>query len=148
MSQLNVQIRPATLEDVEPIAELSEQLWYPVTGSILKERLQQVTMNPEHTVYVATVAELVVGWIHSCLVTTLVMGRQATIGGLIVRQGYRGQGIGQLLLQQVEQWAQQHGCSSMIVRSNALRQEAHQFYKKAGYQSFKTQLAFRKELVD
>lgn len=148
MFPLKVQIRSATLKDVEQMAELSEQLCYPMTCSILGERLQQVTIKPEHVVYVAVVEELVVGWIHGCILTTLVMGQQAAIGGLIVRQGYRGQGIGWLLLQQAEQWAQQQGCSSMIIRSNVLRQEAHQFYEKAGYQSFKTQLAFRKELVD
>ncbi len=148
MSPLNVQIRPATLEDVEPIAELSEQLWYPVTCSVLAERLQRVTVQPEHVVYVAVVEELVVGWIHSCILTTLVMGQQAAIGGLIVRQGYRGQGIGRLLLQKAEQWTHQQGCNSMIIHSNALRQEAHQFYEKAGYQPFKTQLTFRKELND
>lgn len=36
----------------------------------------------------------------------------------------------------------------MIIRSNMLRQEAHQFYEKVGYQAFETQLTFRKELAN
>ncbi len=113
MSQVKVQIRPATFADAEAIAELSEQLWYPVSSAILAERLQVIMGKPDHIVYVATLQELVVGWIHSCLQTTLVMGQQATLGGLIVRQGYQGQNIGTLLLQQVEQWVHQQGCSSV-----------------------------------
>lgn len=148
MSQLSVQLRLAALEDVESITALSEQLWYPVTSSTLRERLQKATTHPEHVVYVAAVPEgSVVGWVHGFTLVTLVMGQQAQIAGLIVHQNYRGQGIGQLLLRQAEQWATQQGCSSMIIRSNLLRKEAHQFYEKVGYRPFKTQLAFCKDLV-
>jgi len=68
----------------------------------------------------------------------------AEIGGLVVEEGWRGSGIGRRLMQQAEQWAQEQGCWAMHVRSNILRERAHRFYERLGYQSIKTQRVFRR----
>lgn len=50
---------------------------------------------------------------------------QAAIGGLIVDGGVRGCGIGRRLIQYAEQWAVTQGCTSVLIRSNIIRQDAH-----------------------
>jgi GNAT superfamily N-acetyltransferase len=50
------------------------------------------------------------------------------------------------LLQEAEKWAKRTGCQGMSVRSNVIRERAHQFYEKHGYEHYKTQKAFRKEV--
>ncbi len=147
MSQTEAIVRPARSDDAERIALLSKQLGYAVTPQAAQERLSLLESDPEHFVFVADLLNTpVVGWVHVCIVATLVTGRQAAIHGLVVRDGDRGRGIGRLLLQQAEQWARKQGCSNVIVRSNALREQAHRFYEKASYLPLKTQLVFVKSL--
>ena len=55
-------------------------------------------------------------------------------------------GIGKLLVGQVEQWAIAIGCDVVAVRSNINRVESHLFYPALGYESVKTQVAYRKRL--
>ncbi len=47
----------------------------------------------------------------------------AEIGGLIVAQSDRGSGIGRRLMQYAQQWADEQGCRSVLVRSNIVRQD-------------------------
>ncbi len=71
---------------------------------------------------------------------------QAEIGVLIVAQSDRGAGIGRRLMQYAQQWADEQGYRSVLVRSNIVRQEAHKFYEKIGYSNIKTSLVFHKIL--
>jgi GNAT superfamily N-acetyltransferase len=72
---------------------------------------------------------------------------QAEIGGLVVGESHRGQGVGQLLMQQAEEWARARGCRAVYLRTNVIRTDAHRFYERLGYTRIKTQHAFRKNLV-
>ncbi len=50
---------------------------------------------------------------------------QAFIGGLIVDPSDRRCGIGRRLMQYAEQWAVTQGCTSVLLRSNIVREDAH-----------------------
>jgi GNAT superfamily N-acetyltransferase len=69
---------------------------------------------------------------------------RAEVNGLIVAAGQRGAGAGAKLLEAAEEWARRHGCRGMNVRSNVIRERAHGFYERSGYEHYKTQKAFRK----
>lgn len=149
MFQQDWLIRLAMPEDAEAIAQLAEQLGYPVTKFAVQERLKRLEADPDRAVYTADLSnKSIIGWTHVYAHESLLTGRVAEIGGLIVDQNYRRQGVGRSLLQQAEQWAHKQNCSSIIVRSNIQRQAAHHFYNRAGYQSYKTQLVFDKALND
>jgi GNAT superfamily N-acetyltransferase len=66
--------------------------------------------------------------------------------GLVIDETVRSRGVGKLLLQKAEAWAKHAGCKSMSVRSNVKRKRAHEFYEKNGYEHYKTQKAFRKNI--
>jgi len=68
------------------------------------------------------------------------------VNGLIVAEGQRSAGAGAKLLDAAEEWARRHGCQGMNVRSNVIRERAHKFYERQGYEHYKTQKAFRKGL--
>ena len=142
-------IRLAVPEDAAAIALLAEQLGYSVAPQAVWERLKHLEGDPDHAIYIAHSSSVaVLGWIHIYARESLLVGQVAEIGGLIVDQNCRGQGIGRLLLQQAEQWAHKQDCRSIVVRSNTQRQAAHQFYKHLGYQGCKTQLVFDKGLSE
>jgi ribosomal protein S18 acetylase RimI-like enzyme len=142
-----VLIRVAALEDVDRITELAGLLGYPTSPAEMQQRLQRLIPHPDHAIYVAQhSAEPVVGWIHVGISDTLVVGQQAVVHGLIVQAEYRNLGIGRSLLQQGEQWARLQNSDTLLVRSNALRKEAHRFYQQLGYSLLKTQFTFYKSL--
>ncbi|MBN1814147.1 MAG: GNAT family N-acetyltransferase, partial [Anaerolineae bacterium] len=88
----------------------------------------------------------VVGWIHVCARPLVQVDRTAEIEGLVVDEACRGQGIGRLLIRQIERWVREKGCDTIYVRSNIIREKAHGFYEGLGYENIKTSLTFRKTL--
>ena len=88
----------------------------------------------------------VVGWVHVSVSHLLESDLRAEVNGLIVGEGQRSAGAGAKLLEAAEEWARKLGCLGMNVRSNVIRERAHKFYEREGYEHYKTQKAFRKPL--
>jgi GNAT superfamily N-acetyltransferase len=142
-----VTIRLASPGDAERIAVLCQQLGYPTAQEEARRRLHQIQQDEHHAVYVAELSNgHVVGWVHVYVSQLVITDSQAEIGGLVVDEGYRRCGIGQLLMQQAEQWARTKECRAVYLRSNIAREGAHVFYERIGYSNFRTQFAFRKVL--
>jgi GNAT superfamily N-acetyltransferase len=142
-----VRIRTAEKRDAEAIAELCAQLGYPSTAGQILERLRKLLPREEHAVFVAAAQdEAVTGWAHVSVQHLVEVDTRAEVNGLVVSEGRRGRGTGRLLLQTAEEWARAHGCHSMFVRSNVIRERAHGFYLREGYEHHKLQKAFRKKL--
>jgi GNAT superfamily N-acetyltransferase len=87
-----------------------------------------------------------VGWLHGSVSHLLESDIRAEVNGLIVAEGQRSAGAGASLLEAAEEWARKRGCQAMNVRSNVIRERAHKFYERQGYEHYKTQKAFRKKL--
>jgi N-acetylglutamate synthase-like GNAT family acetyltransferase len=140
-------IRLASPEDAKCIAVLCHQLGYPTTQEEMQRRLNQIQEEERHAVYVAELSNgHVVGWVHVYVSQLVITDRQAEIGGLVVDEGCRHYGIGELLMQQAEHWARAKKCWAVYLRSNLVRKGAHIFYERIGYSNVKTLLAFRKIL--
>ena len=140
-------IREITPVDAGAATNLSAELGYPVHPDDMRQRIQSFLKMPDHAVYVACVSGSVVGWIDAGIVHHLQAESRAEIGGLVVSSAARSQGIGRLLVERVEQWARQNGLGSIVVRSQIIRDDAHRFYLREGYQRTKTSAVFTKHLV-
>jgi GNAT superfamily N-acetyltransferase len=142
-----VKIRPARSADAQKIAVLSGQLGYPATTAQMRERLLGIKPASQHAVFVAESAkDGVIGWVHVSRQPLLEVEIRAEVNGLVVAEGQRSLGAGAWLLVAAEDWARIHGCKSMSVRSNVIRERAHKFYERNGYEHYKTQKSFRKPL--
>jgi GNAT superfamily N-acetyltransferase len=140
-------IRLARADDVPRLTALCVQLGYPASQEAVRRRLNDLMGDAAHAVYVAEAPDgEVVGWVHAFVRRLLIVGPHAEIGGLVVDEEHQGRGTGRLLMQEVERWAREHGCETVYVRSNVVRQGAHRFYEQIGYSNIKTSLMFRKEL--
>lgn len=147
----SVKIRRARRSDANRLAELSGELGYPAASEEIEERLRRMKPASQHAVFVAetrTDGERceVIGWLHVSVSHLLEVETRAEVNGLVVGKGRRSQGAGARLLDAAETWARRHGCRSMSVRSNVIRERAHGFYLRQGYEHYKTQKAFRKNL--
>jgi GNAT superfamily N-acetyltransferase len=142
-----VQIRRARLVDAERVAELSGQLGYPTSAKAMKPRLKDALKDKDGACFVAGSREGgLLGWIHVTTTPLLEVERRAEVNGLVVDETARSGGAGALLLAAAEKWARGKRCKNMSVRSNVLRERAHGFYLRHGYEHYKTQKAFRKGL--
>ena len=141
-----MRIRRARKTDSVRIAELSTQLGYPATGQEIVRRMKRMRPAALHAVFVAESEKLVIGWLHVSVTPLLEVPLRAEVNGLVVDEKRRSAGTGAKLLHAAERWAAEKGCKSMSVRSNVIRERAHEFYLRNGYQHYKTQKAFRKLL--
>jgi GNAT superfamily N-acetyltransferase len=145
--QAGIKIRRAETSDAARIAELSGQLGYPATPAEIAQRLRTIKPTSHHAVLVAESPERkVIGWLHVSISPLLETQLRAEVNGLVVTDEERSRGTGALLLSTAEHWARKRGCKSMSVRSNVIRDRAHQFYLRHGYEHYKTQKAFRKSI--
>lgn len=138
-------IREATRDDAEDLANLADQLGYPARPEQVLNRLECVD-RATGRVFVAAAAGQVVGWIHVVLYYTLVTDHAAQLLGLVVDMNWRGRGVGRALLGAAEAWALEEGSEVMYIRTRITRVDAHAFYKHLGYRELKTSLTFVKPL--
>ncbi len=146
-----IQIRKPRLADYARLAELAGQLGYPSTPDDIARRIADLDATSTYSIFVAESQSQaqpaeIAGWI--CIVThrTLESDPFAEITGFIVDDRYRSQKVGEKLLGRAEDWAKQQGTSAIRLRSNVIRDRAHAFYLRHGYEHHKTQKAFRKFL--
>jgi len=140
-------IRQSDIQDADRIRILSEQLGYSSTLKQIEQRLKKIQSNATHILYVATIInDYVVAWGHASVTDLLMLPNQVILWGLVVDENYQNQGIGQALIQSIEQWANQIGCAGIMLYSNIKRQETHLFYEKNGYSNIKQSLVFAKSL--
>lgn len=76
------------------------------------------------------------------MVTVALKEDQAVIGLLAVSEAHRGQGLGGLLMQSAEQWALEHGVSSMQVATQGANAAACALYTGSGYTVIQEQAVY------
>jgi predicted N-acetyltransferase YhbS len=139
-------VRVISREDAATVAELSVQLGYEATAAEVAERIEVVLSNVEQVALVACVGADVVGWIEASIVHHLQSAPHALIGGLVVKDGVRGLGVGKRLCAEVEEWSRVKGLAVVRVTSRSTREAAHRFYLREGYRQTKTSAVFEKVL--
>jgi GNAT superfamily N-acetyltransferase len=141
--------RPFCLPDTSEIAALASQLGYPVGDEDARTYLRDIDKDPDHALFVAqSESGAIIGWIHVFRTRRAFTKPHAEVGGLVVDENHRGMGVGGALLEESEQWARREGCSTLLVRSNVVRERARDFYQGAGYSLSKQQNVFKKDFQE
>lgn len=140
-------LRPAAPNDAAALAGLATELGYPSRSDAVARRLDRLAAHDGNAVLVAVGdGGAVVGWIHVFATFRVESDGFAEIGGLVVREKLRGEGIGRLLVEAAEGWAREAGLGQVRVRSNVVREATHRFYAHLGYDATKRQQVFAKRL--
>lgn len=105
--------------------------------------------SADHAVFVAVGSDgEIYGWIHVFTALHLESSPSAEIGGLVVTEGQRGEGVGGALVQRAEKWARQRRMRQFRVRTRKDRKAAQRFYEHLGFSRTKIQYVLDKELDD
>ncbi len=137
-----LEIRSARASDVETLALLLEQLGYPADPPEIRARLEG--LRDDSRVIVAATERGLLGFVAVEIAPDFIVGKRATILGLVVADGSRSEGIGAALLAAAETWAFEREAALVSVRSNVIRDGAHRFYERQGYRRIKSQHVFEK----
>ncbi len=138
-------IRRAKGSDTAELARLNTQLGYPVSEASLRTRIARISASSDDRLFVAENTDGgLVGWVHGFLCQLLESDYRMEIGGLIVDERYRRNGIGRRLVTAIEDWAAERGADELSVRCREDRAEAHRFYESLSFQHTKSQRVFRK----
>lgn len=148
MADTGIRIRATEPADAPALAVLCTELGYPCSPAEMGRRLCQVLPRGDHAVFVAEPDGVgVIGWVHVFRSELLERDSQAEIGELVVSAVYHGRGAGRLLMQEAERWAAARGMEAVFLRSNVVRDGAHVFYHRIGYETVKTSFTLRKMLA-
>jgi GNAT superfamily N-acetyltransferase len=141
------ELRIPTPRDHARMAALAGQLGYPAKAEEIAKRLEGMQESAEQAIFVAQLpGGEIAGWIAVFIYRCVETDARAEVSGLVVDEQARSQGIGQRLLERAENWAREQKCETIGLRSNVIRDRAHAFYERRGYQHHKTQKSFRKSL--
>lgn len=114
---------------------------------VLPERLEEIRINPNSYLFVYEVDGSLVGsaHLHVCLDALSETRPFGVVERVIVTQELQGRGYGSRLMEHLEEVCKEKQCVKVFLTSNALRQDAHQFYEKLGYDG-EASKAFKKYL--
>ena len=142
MNMPDLVIRLATVDDLPAILALYSDLdaaygSTPDEGGVDDLELwRQVMADTRQQVLVGEQAGEIVGTVNLIIVPNL--GHRgkpwAAVENVVVRGERRGQGLGTALMSEASRIARSRGCYKMVLTSNVARQQAHQFYRRLGWQ--------------
>jgi len=143
---MSITIRSAQKEDCTGITDLTNQLGYPSTLEKICEIMDLVLVHDDHQVYVAEKDNKIIGYIH--LIRSMRIGSNpfVEIAAFIINESSRSIGVGSSLIKETENWTSGLGLVDIRIRSNIIRQEAHNFFQNRGFQNIKTQEVFQKNI--
>ena len=143
---MDLHIRSAKMDDCPGITELSNQLGYLSSLDKVLEILDLVLTHDDHQVFIVEIDNLIVGYIHLVSTMRIGSGPFVEIAALIVHKSYQKKGVGKSLISESEKWTRSKGLTDIRIRSNIIREEAHQYFQRKGFQDLKTQHVFLKQL--
>ena len=141
-------IRPMLERDVPVVTRLGIQLGYDVDEPSVARRLERYGPSSTHLLLVAERDGEVVGWVHALERPLLQEPVHIEIGGLVVDDTQRGDGIASVLVEHVDTWARDGGYHGLWLHSRVERPEAHGFYPALGFERIKTSHVYYRRIVE
>lgn len=132
----SVVIRPPKPTDAGAIATLMGELGYPAWPEEIPARLKELALDARTSaVWVAELDGHAVGIATAKKFPAIHQSAPVVwLTVLIVAERARGQGVGTRLVNEAEEWAREQGARKIALTSALHREEAHDFYKRLGYE--------------
>lgn len=144
-----ISIRALTEQDLPALVELYRELYHvPTDLAAMSDSFRRMTANPDYRVLGAFTADGEMVGSALAIICLEIIGRcrpWAMVENVIVSDRVRGQGLGRRLMEELEAYAQERGCSYIQLTSSMDREPAHRFYQSIGYSGDRVK-AFRKGL--
>ena len=142
-----LKIRECIIEDHKGIYELNKtEMGYDYPIEKTREKIEKLLKSNIDRIFVAVADNKVVGYIHLNDYDTIYAPHMKNVMGIAVAGEYKRQGIGKKLMERAEKWAKETGAEAIRLVSGEKRKEAHEFYRKCGFDEGRRQLNFKKKI--
>lgn len=142
---MDFQIRKCKIEDANAISSLNNiEMGYKYSIEDTKDKLERLLKSDKDKIFVATVQNTVVGFVHANDYDVIYAPLMKNIMGIAVSSEYKKYGIGKAMLEEIEKWAKETGAFGIRLVSGTARIGAHDFYRRCGYVGDKQQINFKK----
>lgn len=140
-------VRDAVEQDAAAIFQLnSQEMGYSYDEGLTCRQLRRLLALPWNRLWVAEQDGRVVGYIHAADYECTYAPPLKNLLALAVDSRCQKQGIGRLLMNEAEAWAQRDGAAGIRLTSGLGRSGAHAFYTACGYTHRKESKNFVKYL--
>jgi ribosomal protein S18 acetylase RimI-like enzyme len=142
-----IKVRELKIGDVENLIYLLEQLWIGKQIDLIAvKQVIERGLNNDHQVYIcATDNDKLIGYCSLTIKNNLwMLANLGNVDELVVDSEHRNQGIGKMLICEIEKIAKSHGCKRLELDSAFHRTIAHEFYERSGFE--KRAYLFSKEI--
>ncbi|WP_010497348.1 GNAT family N-acetyltransferase [Paenibacillus elgii] len=143
-----ITIRNIGVTDYRDIYLLNQDFnpsFYVFSEDKVKERIEFITNHTKDIILVSELNNEVIGYIHGSPYYLLFSDPLLNILGFVVKEKYRSQGVGGMLIHSLEDWAETNGFSGIKLLSHPSRIHAHRFYERRGYVFTKDQKNYIKK---
>ena len=132
-SDLKIIVSLLLQDELGKIREDSED----VSNSRYLEAFEKIDVDPNQYLMVVELEEEIVGTCHLTLIPSLTFigSTRMQIEAVRVDESYRGQNIGEWMIQQAISYGKLRGALIFQLTSNKIREEAIKFYEKLGFES-------------
>lgn len=142
MDKENLIIRTINATDYLELLPLVNQLGYNLSENDLLINIKKYLDNTSNVIFIAQFENKIVGFISLDIAQRFYLHPFVDVSGIAVDINYRKLGIGKALVFESKKWAIGMGFSKIILKSGAVRKDAHQFYEKLGFNKTKEQYVF------
>ncbi|WP_169090486.1 GNAT family N-acetyltransferase [Paenibacillus sp. PL91] len=111
----------------------------------VKEKIENIIKKTKDIIFVYEQNNEVIGYIHGSPYELLFSDSLVNVLGFVVKEKYRNQSVGSMLIERLEQWGKSSGFSGIKLLSHPSRIDAHRFYERRGYMFTKDQKNFIKK---
>ena len=144
-SNCEIRVRKALVSDAGAISRLNQAgLGYGLDIDGTTKRLEQVLPLSEEWTLVALVNGEIAGYIEGTTYECIYTEKLVDVLALAVDPEKRRLGVGEALMQYVEDWAKEQGAVGVRLISRSDRLGAHQFYEACGYHKKDEYISFKK----
>lgn len=136
---MNINIKKATLEDLEETAKLFDlyRIFYRQKSDVEKgkEFLKQRFLNSESDIFLAMDEDKAVGFVQLYkLFHYTKLQKQWLLSDLFVHPDYRGKGLSVVLIDQSKQWCEETGACGLMLETEKTNDIGNQLYLRCGFE--------------
>jgi GNAT superfamily N-acetyltransferase len=145
MTHIQVTVRAGRFEDIDAEAALARSVGWCYDERNTLAEYHDDAYEPS-SVLIAEADGQVVGKLELFTAWKSNHGHFGLIRRFVVAEGWRGQGIGRVLLDAATEHARNAGCAFLELTVDATNPEAHAFYKRDGFVEDRIEVIMRKPL--
>ena len=143
MKEKNVrEIRVTDYHDIYLLNQDFNPNLYLFSEEKVKEKIENIIKKTKDIIFVYEQNNEVIGYIHGSPYELLFSDSLVNVLGFVVKEKYRNQGVGSMLIERLEQWGKNSGFSGIKLLSHPSRIHAHRFYQRRDYMFTKDQKNF------